>query len=177
MSIGDIVSARIAQASPSTIQLQPPHFGRVTAEAAGPPLTETVLWDTALESTVSAANAANLFLDVIEDADQATFDKFIGQNVLRIAPGGPLPNAPAGGHVVRVQRRGGRRLSTPALRGLAWLRAASTCSRSPATLFFEDVATQFAVVTPSESQRHRRHHPDRMTAALVRRSRCTRSRP
>ena len=146
MAIGDIVSARISQSSPSTIQSQPPHFGRITATPIGPlAVNQTIRWDNALASTVSAANNANLFLDVIEDADQATLAEFLGRTVLRIAPGGPVARDPAGGTsrefvatVVAMYRR--RPFEGGAGSGSIFLLVKS------GDLFFEDLASRFAVL-------------------------------
>jgi hypothetical protein len=147
MAVNDIVSARISQSSPSTIQPQPPHFGIVT-DAPGAPLAvnQTVLWDNALSSTVSGADLTSLFLDVIEDPDQVTADAFIGKTVLRIAPGGPVTNDPAGGTsrefvgtVLAVYRR--RPIQSAPGAGSIYLLMKS------GSLFFEDVATQFTVLT------------------------------
>jgi len=147
MAIGDIVSARISQSSPSAIQVQPPHFGKITATPIGPlTVNQTIRWDNALESTVSAANAASLFLDVIENADQPTLDEFLGKTVLRIAPGGPVTRDPAGGTsrefvgtVVAMYRR--RPFEGAPGSGNIFLLVKS------GDLFFEDLATRFAVLT------------------------------
>ena len=145
--IGDVVAARVSQSSPSVFQLQPPHFGKVTDEPVAPlAVNETILWDNALKSIVSAASAANLFLDVIEDPPFTTVNQFKGRTVLRIAPGGPVAGDPAGGTsreyvgvVVAIYRR--RPFEGAPGSGGVYLLVAS------GDLFFEDLASRFTVLT------------------------------
>lgn len=97
MAVSDIVSPRIAPVVPSVIQPQPTHYGVITAEAAGPPLTRSVLWDTGVASTLTADALADFNLDVIEDADTAVIDAWLGKVAIKIAPGGATSTDSAGG--------------------------------------------------------------------------------
>jgi len=143
MAAGDIVSPRINTASPSTMQLQPTHFGIITVHAA--PGQPTVLWDTAVVQALVAASDANLNLDVIEDPEAATFDEFVGQSVLRISSSGATAADPAGGTsrefvgiVVAIYKR--TPLGDTPGSGNDYLLVKS------GELYFEDQATQFTVV-------------------------------
>jgi len=143
MAAGDIVSPRINAVSPSTLQLQPTHFGNITAHAA--PGAPTVLWDTGVAVLMAAANDANLNLDVIEDAAAGTLNTFTGQIVLRIAPNGATATDAAGGTsrefvgtVVSIYKR--TPLGDAPGSGDDYLLVKS------GNLYFEDKATQFTVV-------------------------------
>src|SRR6185369_16310304 len=97
-----VVAVRIQSTSSAptqapSMQPQPPAFGNVTAEAAGPPLTRTILWDDTLVTTVTGDALADLNLDVIEDAVQATVDTFLGNYAIRIASGGAQSTDASGG--------------------------------------------------------------------------------
>jgi len=143
MAVNDIVSPRIPQGSP--IQPQPTHYGIVTTAAV--PGAVTVLWDTAASPVAyTAATDADLNLDVIETASQATRDKFRGKTVLRIAPSGPVQGDPAGGTsreyvgtVAGIYRRRPLDQSGPGPfpPGPEYLLVKS------GDLFFEDLATNF----------------------------------
>ena len=143
MAAGDIVSPRINTAAPSTMQLQPTHFGIITVHAvAGQP---TVLWDNANVQAYVAANDANLNFDVIEDPESDTFDEFVGQSVLRISPNGATAADSAGGTsrefvgiVVAIYKR--TPLGDTPGSGSDYLLVKS------GDLYFEDLATQFTVV-------------------------------
>jgi hypothetical protein len=143
MAAGDIVSPRINAVSPSTMQLQPTHFGIITAHAA--PGSPTVLWDNANPVTFAAANDANLNLDVIEDAAVGVRAAFTGQSVLRISPSGATSADPAGGTsrefvgtVIAIYKR--TPLGNAPGSGDDYLLVKS------GELYFEDLATQFTVV-------------------------------
>jgi len=143
MAAGDIVSPRINTASPSTMQLQPPHFGNITAHAA--PGSPTVIWDNVNVQTYAAANDANLNFDVIEDPEDATNEAFVGQNVLRVSPSGATAADPAGGTsrefvgiVLAIYKR--TPLGNTPGSGNDYLLVKS------GELYFEDQATQFTVV-------------------------------
>lgn len=144
MAQGDVISERINQVSPSSIQPQPTHFGIITAHAA--PGAPTVLWDTALIEVMAAADDASLFLDVIEDASQVNIDEFTGRTVLRIAPAGAEPGDVAGGTsrefvgtVVAIYKR--TPLGDAPGSGDDYLLVKS------GDLFFEDLAAQFTTIT------------------------------
>ncbi len=147
MAILDIVAARVSQSSPSTFQLQPPHFGIITATPGAPlAVNSTIRWDDAQSSIVSAADAASLFLDTIEDAAQATLDTFTGKTVLRIAPAGAVTGDPAGGTsrefvgiVVAIYNR--RAFEDAPGSGEDFLLVKS------GELFFEDLASRFTVLS------------------------------
>lgn len=143
MAEKDIVALRINTASPSTLQLQPPHFGNITVHAV--PGQPTILWDNANVQAYVAASDANLNLDVIEDPENATFDEFIGQSVLRISPDGATSTDPAGGTsrefvgiVLAIYKR--TPLGDAPGSGNDYLLVKS------GDLYFEDLATQFTVV-------------------------------
>ena len=143
MAAKDIVALRINTASPSTMQLQPPLFGNIVAHAA--PGAPTVLWDNVNLQVYTAADDASLHFDVIEDPETATFDEFIGQSVLRIAPSGATAADPAGGTsrefvgiVVAIYKR--TPLGDAPGSGEDYLLVKS------GDLYFEDKATQFTVV-------------------------------
>lgn len=89
-------TSTVAALAPS-MQPQGPHFGVIAAEAAGPPLTRTILWDNVNLNEVDGDAAADLNLDVIEDAVQATVDKFLGALAIRIAATGATTLDPSGG--------------------------------------------------------------------------------
>lgn len=143
MAARDIVSQRINTASPSTMQLQPPLFGIITVHAV--PGQPTVLWNNVNVQAYVAASDADLNFDVIEDPETATFDEFIGQSVLRIAPSGATAADPAGGTsrefvgiVVAIYKR--TPLGDTPGSGNDYLLVKS------GDLYFEDQATQFTVV-------------------------------
>jgi len=143
MAATDIVALRINTASPSTMQLQPPHFGNVTVHTV--PGQPTVLWDNANVQAYVAASDANLSFDVIEDPEDATFDEFIGQSVLRISQNGATAADAAGGTsrefvgiVLAIYKR--TPLGDAPGSGNDYLLVKS------GDLYFEDLATQFTVV-------------------------------
>lgn len=145
MANGNIVALRISQVSPTPEQSQPPEFGVITD--ASTPTAQKVRWATTVQATISGASVAALGLDVIEEPDAPSVTKFRGKTVLRIGPGGPVTNDPAGktsrefvGTVVSIYRR--TLLTSPVgPQGPVYLLVKS------GDLFFEDLATQFTVLT------------------------------
>src|SRR5260221_6163837 len=146
MAVNDIVAPRLTQSSPSTFE-GAPSWGHVVAEAAGPPLTKTILWaDTGLLSTIDAASEADFTLDVIEDASQQTVNTFAGRVALAIAPSGATSRDPAGGTsaayaglVVSVHRR------TPS-NAAPGSGAEQVLIQAAPNEYLEDLATAFAVL-------------------------------
>ena len=147
-----VVAARIQTTSKDgpvpSLQPQPPLFGIIVAESSsevGPLETRTVLWENTEVNDVVGGTVTDLNLDVIEDADAVTLDKFDGNMVLRIAPNGPVAGDPAGGTsreftamVVSVYRR--TPIQDAAGTGNEFLLAVSNGT------YYEDLATSFAVL-------------------------------
>jgi len=143
MAVNDVVSQRFSPPSLEALQVQPPHFGKITAHAA--PGTPTVWWDTFEVATLADANDADLHLDVIEDAAAGVIDTFTGETVLRISSSGATALDAAGGTsrefvgtVVAIYKR------TPL--GDAPGSGADYLLVKSGGVFFEDVAAQFVVI-------------------------------
>lgn len=143
MAAGDVVSPRLNQTTPSSVEPQPTHFGKITAHAA--PGAPTVLWDTGLSTVMAATSDANLGLDVIETAEDATLASFAGQTVVRIASSGPTADDPSGGTsrefaglVVAIYKRTPLGATPGSGNDCLLVKSGDT--------FFEDVATEFVVL-------------------------------
>jgi hypothetical protein len=144
---GQVVSQHLNLFTPSTIQPQPPRYGRVIDDTT--PTAPEILWDDAEQSTITAAAVSDLALDVIETPATAALaaanTKFIGQTVIRISSDGAKPGDPSGG---TSREFAGQALSVYMRTPIQDAPGTGTitlvvCSNG---LFFEDAATEFVVL-------------------------------
>jgi len=147
-----VVAARIQATSLSatlqpSLQPQGPLFGNIIGEESteAPEETRTVLWQNDLIQDVVAISVADLNLDVIEDADADSVNRFSGAFVVRVDPNGPVQGDVAGGTsrefagtVISVYRR--TPLEATPGSGDVFLLCLSN------GMYCEDLASQFTVL-------------------------------